>query len=428
MLSKLKMKWMSAGLALASVFLVGCGSLDDMVVPLSMDAGVEARRLPVAPSPVELRDLILESLKENSEKVFHLLDDVEDVMEYHNLNLEQPLNNVGRGGVNVDALNRHNDAFRDDLQDLIDDLADVVRGFREVHHKPELDGAVLKDHVAKVIDALTNGLTHRHEGVQNLLSQALILSQNFDLQLQNTRTQLPVAQAQQAVRAMKDKLEDVQFELMDGDLPWRWFDWSFVHQLLEHFNFTYKCRGKYATIIGTNGPDNLLGTVGDDVVVGLGGDDMISTGDGNDYLCGGPGVDVLIGSNGNDVMDGDEGNDDLFGGPGINIMHGGEGNDFIRGNDDQDFMYGNEGNDILRGGGGNDHLDGDSGSDVMWGDAGDDTLVGEFGNDQMTGGTGTDTCDGGQGTDQFTSDCETPLNTEQVATDTQFWPSNHTDN
>ena len=38
---------------------------------------------------------------------------------------------------------------------------------------------------------------------------------------------------------------------------------------------SYTCNGKAATIVGTNGADDLRGTSGRDVIVGLGGNDEI---------------------------------------------------------------------------------------------------------------------------------------------------------
>ena len=51
------------------------------------------------------------------------------------------------------------------------------------------------------------------------------------------------------------------------------------------------CKGKPATIVGTNGRDVRKGTSGKDVMVGLGGNDKLSGLAGNDLICGGAGKD-----------------------------------------------------------------------------------------------------------------------------------------
>lgn len=134
------------------------------------------------------------------------------------------------------------------------------------------------------------------------------------------------------------------------------------------------CDGLPATILGTDGSDNLLGTAGDDVIVTLGGDDLVDAAGGSDIVCGGDGADILIGGTGNDRLFGENGDDDL------------------RGDDGDDFMSGGSGQDALRGNAGNDQLTGDAGDDVM---------VGSAGNDQ---------CDGVSGVDSADSACETRLN------------------
>ena len=69
------------------------------------------------------------------------------------------------------------------------------------------------------------------------------------------------------------------------------------------------CDGKPATIVGTEGDDDLRGTDGDDVIVGLGGDDLIKGRGGNDTLCGNAGKDRLVGGPGDDVIEGGAGYD-----------------------------------------------------------------------------------------------------------------------
>lgn len=88
-----------------------------------------------------------------------------------------------------------------------------------------------------------------------------------------------------------------------------------------------ECNGAAATIIGTDGADNLTGTDADDVIVGLGGNDIISGKGGNDTICGGDGYDTLRGGPGRDILFGEGGNDKLFGGGGKDKLRGGPGRD-----------------------------------------------------------------------------------------------------
>jgi Ca2+-binding RTX toxin-like protein len=76
------------------------------------------------------------------------------------------------------------------------------------------------------------------------------------------------------------------------------------------------CKGKPATIVGTEGNDVRKGTAGKDVIVGLGGNDKLSGLARNDVICGGPGKDKLKGGKGNDKLYGEAGNDMLRGGAG----------------------------------------------------------------------------------------------------------------
>lgn len=70
-----------------------------------------------------------------------------------------------------------------------------------------------------------------------------------------------------------------------------------------------------ATLVGTEGPDELDGTDDADIIFGLGGDDIIRAHSGDDIVCGGPGNDQLGGGPGYDVIDGGEGEDSCKGGP-----------------------------------------------------------------------------------------------------------------
>jgi uncharacterized delta-60 repeat protein len=137
-----------------------------------------------------------------------------------------------------------------------------------------------------------------------------------------------------------------------------------------------RCAGHRATIVGTNGRDNLKGTRKADVIVALGGSDKISGGSGNDIICGGDGNDSISGGNGSDKVYGQDGKDKLSGGSGNDKMSGGAGNDKVSG------------------GSGNDSLSGASGNDTLSGGAGKDKLSGGAGKDKDNGGSGKDSCSG----------------------------------
>jgi len=100
------------------------------------------------------------------------------------------------------------------------------------------------------------------------------------------------------------------------------------------------CKGKPATIIGTNGNDVLKGTPGKDVIVGLAGNDKLSGLAGNDLICGGAGKDTLKGGSGNDFLSGQKGNDKLY---------GQKGNDKLSGKKGKDLCVGGPGKDKAKG-------------------------------------------------------------------------------
>jgi alpha-galactosidase len=89
----------------------------------------------------------------------------------------------------------------------------------------------------------------------------------------------------------------------------------------------HTCKGIAATIVGTEGADQIAGTPGADVIVGLDGNDKISGLAGNDVICGARGNDTLKGGTGNDQLRGQKGNDTLKGGPGKDNLKGGAGKD-----------------------------------------------------------------------------------------------------
>lgn len=70
-----------------------------------------------------------------------------------------------------------------------------------------------------------------------------------------------------------------------------------------------KCRGKLATLFGTNASETITGTNGNDVIFAANGNDKIVGGKGADTLCGGGGNDLLVGGKGKDICDGGSGND-----------------------------------------------------------------------------------------------------------------------
>jgi hypothetical protein len=90
---------------------------------------------------------------------------------------------------------------------------------------------------------------------------------------------------------------------------------------------TATCKGKPATIVGTNGSDVRVASPGRDVIAGLGGNDTLSGLAGNDLICGGAGKDNLKGGKGKDTLLGQKGKDTLKGGGSRDFCKGGKGND-----------------------------------------------------------------------------------------------------
>ena len=105
------------------------------------------------------------------------------------------------------------------------------------------------------------------------------------------------------------------------------------------------CRGKPATIVGTNGSDARTGSQGQDVIVALGGNDKLSGLAGNDVICGGKGNDTLKGGAGNDFLGGQKGNDKLSGQKGNDKLSGKAGNDKLKGGPGKDTLKGGAGKD-----------------------------------------------------------------------------------
>lgn len=151
-----------------------------------------------------------------------------------------------------------------------------------------------------------------------------------------------------------------------------------------------RCKGTFATIIGTDGPDILRGTDGPDVIVGLGGADLIQGKRGADLICGGPGDDDIRGGKAGDTIHGQRGAD---------TIRGQSGRDTIRGDSGADWIDGGGAGDQIRGGPGNDTVFGGSGPDEVAGNGGDDDLDGGTGTDRVSGGSGRDVVDGNRGDD-----------------------------
>jgi hypothetical protein len=76
------------------------------------------------------------------------------------------------------------------------------------------------------------------------------------------------------------------------------------------------CRGRQATVAGTEGADKLKGTSRADVIVALSGADTVKGLGGKDLLCGGRGKDRLAGGAGSDELNGQKGHDTCNGGGG----------------------------------------------------------------------------------------------------------------
>jgi Ca2+-binding RTX toxin-like protein len=159
------------------------------------------------------------------------------------------------------------------------------------------------------------------------------------------------------------------------------------------------CDGKAATIVGTDGDDELNGTPGDDVIVGLGGSDTINGLAGNDTICAGDGDDVVYGDRGEDVVYGGPGNDELRGGLANDVIYGGPDNDVIKGGLNNDRLLGEDGDDTVFGNSGRDQIDGGPGADTLRGGRDDDTVEGGPGADYIAGNRGVDTLGGGDGDD-----------------------------
>jgi hypothetical protein len=90
---------------------------------------------------------------------------------------------------------------------------------------------------------------------------------------------------------------------------------------------TATCKGKPATNVGTDSPDDIVGTANRDVIAALAGKDEVSGLAGKDLICGGAGRDTLKGGKATDKLLGQAGRDRLKGGGGNDTCKGGKGND-----------------------------------------------------------------------------------------------------
>ena len=181
-----------------------------------------------------------------------------------------------------------------------------------------------------------------------------------------------------------------------------------------------RCRGKIATVVGTEGKDLLEGGFGEDVIVGLGGVDSIYGFAGKDTLCGGGDTDFVDGGGHQDYVAGGRGNDHLWGdSDGGNFwndwMSGGThsafGGDWVyfdealatvtvnleggtATGDGQDTLTGLENvqasdfGDTIIGDDRPNYLVGGSGNDSIWGRDGNDAINGRVGDDHLFGGGG----------------------------------------
>lgn len=115
------------------------------------------------------------------------------------------------------------------------------------------------------------------------------------------------------------------------------------------------CGGHAATVVGTEGDDQLIGTAKRDVIAALGGNDVVDGLEGNDLICGSAGDDTVRGRAGADL---------LRTGSGRDTVRGGGGPDTLRAGGGRDLLLGGAADDLLRGGGGVDRCVGGSGRDT----------------------------------------------------------------
>ncbi|MGI9601363.1 MAG: family 43 glycosylhydrolase [Acidimicrobiales bacterium] len=101
-----------------------------------------------------------------------------------------------------------------------------------------------------------------------------------------------------------------------------------------------RCDGEIATIVGTNGADEIVGTPGRDVIAARGGDDVINGRGGHDLICAGTGSDHIRGGTGSDHIYGEGGKDTVIADGGKDFINGGPGNDILKGGLGKDTVWG----------------------------------------------------------------------------------------
>jgi glucose/arabinose dehydrogenase len=100
------------------------------------------------------------------------------------------------------------------------------------------------------------------------------------------------------------------------------------------------CRGRSATVAGTDSNNRLIGTPGPDVIAAGAGRDRVKGGGGRDVVCAGAGADRALGGGGRDLLAGSEGRDKLRGGGGKDRIIGGPGRDRCAGGAGRDKVSG----------------------------------------------------------------------------------------
>ena len=185
------------------------------------------------------------------------------------------------------------------------------------------------------------------------------------------------------------------------------------------------CNFRQATIVGTNGADNIVGTAGDDVIASLGGNDLVRGQGGNDTICLGTGRDIVKGGAGDDTFASEpttDGSDNFVGDSGldrvsysartvaVDVSIDTDADDGQAGERDKvllsvEAVTGSQAGDRLIGSDVDNVLDGGNGPDDLRGSVGDDTLRGGSGNDQLIGNAGDDFMFGNQDNDTALAAC-----------------------
>ena len=108
------------------------------------------------------------------------------------------------------------------------------------------------------------------------------------------------------------------------------------------------CKGQPATIVGTDGDNDITGTDGPDVIAALGGNDEVRSLGANDLVCGGAGRDSLRGGSGKDTLLGQSGKDTLRGQAGKDKLLGKGGRDALNGGTAKDICKGGKKDDTAK--------------------------------------------------------------------------------